>query len=124
MEQEDGQMTTTELITMLQKNEKGGITGKPRVISIQIGCDFFPIPNIVIASTGDGIAGPEICLKIVGRLSEYAEEDEVLDELITKKQALDIISANDKSDKMTLACYDDLVDQIYNAVSWKEDHNG
>ena len=108
-------MTTTDLIQLLQKNERGGITGKPRVISIRYGDILVADPELVVESSGDGMLGAEICLRIErGRSIYHEDEDAVLDELITKRQALDIISANDKSDKMTLACYDDLVDQIYN----------
>lgn len=63
-------MTTTELIHLLQAYEHGGIRRKPREISMQINDSLF-IPEFSIKNvdTGDGIAGPEICLNIV-----YEEE--------------------------------------------------
>ena len=47
-------------------------------------------------------------------MSDYIE-DEVLSEYITKEQALDIIAENNEANKMTLVCYDDLVEGIYNS---------
>ena len=55
-------MNTTELIKVLQKLEKGA-SGRSREISFSINCKkFLPEPRITVNSTGDGIAGAEICL--------------------------------------------------------------
>lgn len=57
-------ITTTELIDLLKKYEFGAISKKPREISLTVNGFFIPEPNIEVDSTGDGIAGPEICLAI------------------------------------------------------------
>lgn len=59
-------MTTTELIKILQDNEKGGISHKPRQISLTINGRYMPEPKISLSSTGDGICGPEIDLDVDG----------------------------------------------------------
>ena len=64
-------MTTTELIALLKKNEIGGISNKPREISITInGKLFIGNPTISVIGSGDGIAGPEIDLGIDGDYEE------------------------------------------------------
>lgn len=63
-------MTTTELIKILQDNEKGGISHKPRNISVSINGRYMPDPQISLSSTGDGICGPEIDLDIEGEWFE------------------------------------------------------
>lgn len=67
-------MTTTELIKMLIENEKGAISHKPRVISISVNGRFLPAPEIIVSGTGDGIAGPEICLDVTGE--EWGKKEE------------------------------------------------
>ena len=67
-------MTTTELIKILQDNEKGGISHKSREISLTINGRFMSNPQITISSTGDGIAGPEIELDVNGKWFESEEE--------------------------------------------------
>ena len=60
-------MTTTELIELLKKYEFGGISKRPREISITInGKLFMGNPTISVNGTGDGIAGAEINLDIDG----------------------------------------------------------
>lgn len=59
-------MTTTELIKLLKKHEFGGVSGRPREISFSIDEGFIASPNIVVESTGDGIAGAELDLRIEG----------------------------------------------------------
>ena len=60
-------MTTTELIELLQKVEKGA-SGRSREISlyIGIGCEaaFIPERDIFVDSTGDGIGGAEVALRV------------------------------------------------------------
>lgn len=72
-------MTTTELKKLLEENEIGGISKRPRVISLSIpGFGALMDPDITISSTGDGICGPEITLEINGgRFYEYTEEDAI-----------------------------------------------
>lgn len=76
-------MTTTELIKLLQDNEKGGISHRPRKISLTVNGRYIPEPQITISSTGDGIVGPEIALDVDGEWFEYEadEIDEVLDKI-------------------------------------------
>jgi hypothetical protein len=57
-------MTTTELINLLKSIEYG-VSGRSREISFKVGKRYIFEPNIVINSTGDGIAGAEVCLEIV-----------------------------------------------------------
>ena len=66
-------MNTTELIKILQENECGGISHKPREISLTINGKYMGCPQITLSSTGDGIVGPEINLDIEG---EWFEEKE------------------------------------------------
>lgn len=66
-------MTTTELIELLKKNEIGGITHKPREISLTVNGRFMPCPKITLLSTGDGIAGAEISLDVEGEMWEALE---------------------------------------------------
>lgn len=64
-------MTTTELIELLVKYEIGGITKRPRVISITINDKLFiGKPTISVNGSGDGIAGAEINLDIHGDYEE------------------------------------------------------
>ena len=63
-------ITTTELIKILQDNEMGGITHKPRKISLTVNGRYLPEPQITISSTGDGICGPEIDFDVDGEWVE------------------------------------------------------
>ncbi len=68
-------MTTTELIELLQKNEFGGITHKPREISLTVNGRYMPNPDITLSSTGDGIVGAEISLDIDGEMWEELRDE-------------------------------------------------
>lgn len=67
-------MTTTELIKILQDNETGAISLKPREISLTINGRYMPNPQITLSSTGDGICGAEIDLDIDG---EWLEQEPI-----------------------------------------------
>lgn len=69
-------MTTTDLIKLLQENEIGAISKRPREISLTVNGRFMPDPIITLSSTGDGIAGPEISLDIDGEMWEKEENNE------------------------------------------------
>ena len=59
-------MTTTELIELLKTIEKGA-SGRSRKISFEIKKtrkSYIHEPSIEIGSTGDGICGAEVCLRI------------------------------------------------------------
>lgn len=59
-------MTTTELIELLKRVEFGA-SGRPRKISFIIESDeefYIDEPEITKDSTGDGIAGAELTLRI------------------------------------------------------------
>lgn len=92
-------ITTTELIKLLQDNEIGGISHRPRKISLTVNGRYLPEPKITISSTGDGIFGPEIDLDVDGEWME-SEADEVLNKIkaeieaepyISKMEVLEII---------------------------------
>lgn len=69
-------MTITELIKLLKDNELGGISGKSRIISVTINDELFIAePKITISSTGDGIAGAEICLDFSGEVKADDNND-------------------------------------------------
>ena len=72
-------MTTTELKKLLEENEIGGISKRPREISFSIpGFGLLGDSEITISSTEDGLCGPGITLEINGgRLYEYTEEDAI-----------------------------------------------
>ena len=57
-------MTTTELIRILQKNEFGGATGRPRTINFKTEQGFLPEPDIVVDSISDGLF-TDITLKLI-----------------------------------------------------------
>lgn len=62
-------MTTTELIALLQKYEKG-TSGRSREISFNIKNtrkSYIYEPNIEFGSSGDGICGAELSLIIVAK---------------------------------------------------------
>lgn len=63
-------MTTTELIKILQDNEKGAISHKSREISLTINGRYMINPQIKVSGTGDGICGAEIDLDINGKWLE------------------------------------------------------
>lgn len=67
-------MTTTELIKILQDNEKGGISHKSRQISLTINGRYMPNPQITLSSTGDGIVGPEIDFDVDGEWLEHEDD--------------------------------------------------
>lgn len=63
-------MTTTELIDLLQKIEKGA-SGRSREISVSVKKEngevkFIGSPIITLVSTGDGVAGAQVHLMIDG----------------------------------------------------------
>ena len=72
-------MTTTELIKILQDNEKGGISHKPRQISLTVNGRYMPNPKITLSSTGDGIAGPEIDFDVDGEWFENVDDRDAED---------------------------------------------
>ena len=76
-------MTTTELIKILQDNEKGGISHKSRQISLTVNGRYLPEPQITLSSTGDGIAGAEIDFDVDGEWLEHEADgtDEVLNKI-------------------------------------------
>lgn len=76
-------MTTTELIKLLQDNEKGGITHRSREISLTVNGRYLPEPQITLSSTGDGILGPEIDFDVDGEWLEPEADgaDDVLDKI-------------------------------------------
>lgn len=91
-------ITTTELIKLLQDNEKGGISHRPRQISLTVNGRYLPDPQITLSSTGDGICGPEIDFDVDGEWLDGT--DDVLDKIkaeieaepyISKMEVLEII---------------------------------
>lgn len=69
-------MTTTKMIEFLKKYEFGA-SGRPRVISLSVNGCFMPEPDISLNSTGDGIAGAEICISTDGKI--YSLDDDEID---------------------------------------------
>lgn len=77
--------TTTELIKTLTELEYGGISKKPRVISLTVNGKFMPEPDITLSGTGDGIAGPEISFDVKGEMWENLDisinkKNEIIDD--------------------------------------------
>ncbi len=68
-------MNTTELIKILQENECGGISHKPRKISLTVNDRYMACPKITLSGTGDGICGPEIDLDIEGEWFDARENN-------------------------------------------------
>jgi hypothetical protein len=48
-------MTTTELIELLKKNERGGATGRPREVMFEVGDRIIDTDGIEVTGTGDGL---------------------------------------------------------------------
>ena len=48
-------MTTTELIELLQKNERGGATGRPREVMFEVGDRIINTDRIDVIGSGDGL---------------------------------------------------------------------
>ena len=59
-------ITTTELIELLKSVELGA-SGRPREIDLILNEEFIKVRSISINSTGDGVAGAELCLKVEGK---------------------------------------------------------
>lgn len=68
-------MTTTDLIKLLREHELGGISKRPREISLTVNGQYMPNPEIALSSTGDGICGPEISLDIDGEMWKKENND-------------------------------------------------
>lgn len=56
-------MTTTDLMNLL-KDIEFGASGRSREISFEVSEEYISEPIITISSTGDGIAGAQLCLQI------------------------------------------------------------
>lgn len=71
-------MTTTELIELLKKYEKGGVTWKPREINFYITDGEFtmylPSPEIIFSSVGDGLV---TCLTLEMRIKRKEKKQNV-----------------------------------------------
>lgn len=96
-------MTTTELIKILQDNEKGGISHKSRQISMIVNGRYLPDPQITLSSTGDGIAGPEIDFDVDGEWLE--SEANGIDDVLDKIRA-EIIAMRSKQNCSCADCLD------------------
>lgn len=83
-------MTTTELIKILQDNETGAISLKPREISLTINGIYMPNPQINLSSTGDGICGAEIDLDVCGKWLEQEPSEDA----ISRQAVLDLVNAD------------------------------
>lgn len=59
-------VTTTELIELL-KSVEFGASGRPRAIDLILNEEFINVHSISVNSTGDGIAGAELCLEVEGK---------------------------------------------------------
>lgn len=81
-------MTTTELIKILQDNETGAISLKPREISLIINGRYMPNPQITLSGTGDGICGAEIDLDVCGEWLEQEPCDDCCNGNQTEKAKL------------------------------------
>lgn len=65
-------MTTTELIELLTGLEFGA-SGRPREISLYVDRKFLSSPDISFNSSGDGVAGAELCLAVRSRGTKMEE---------------------------------------------------
>ena len=48
-------MTTTELIELLKKNERGGATGRPREVMFEVDDRIIDTDGIEVTGSGDGL---------------------------------------------------------------------
>ena len=48
-------MTTTELIELLKKNERGGATGRPREVMFEVDGEIIDTDGIEVTGSGDGL---------------------------------------------------------------------
>lgn len=83
-------MNTTELIALLQKNEFGGITGRPREISFRFRDMMIADPDIEVVGTGDGLI-TDIELELVQEDDNrvyYSDDGEEYQDILLKYQDL------------------------------------
>lgn len=86
-------MTTTELIELLKKNERGGATGRPREVIFEVDDRIIDTDGIEVTGSGDGLitelylslpsAKPEIirckdcvCWDVPGYCVDFMTQDE------------------------------------------------
>ena len=48
-------MTTTELIELLKKHERGGATGRPREVMFEVGDRIIDTDGVEVTGSGDGL---------------------------------------------------------------------
>lgn len=92
-------MTTTGLIKILKDNEYGGISHKPRELSLTINGKYMPNPQITLSSTGDGICGAEIDLDVDGEFFE--EQDPILSKI---KEIVNEWKSDSWTDNLSYEC--------------------
>lgn len=90
-------MTTTELIKILQDNEKGAISHKSREISLVINGRYMINPQIKVSGTGDGICGAEIDLDINGEWLEQEPCEDAISRQAVLNKAFEIKTGKNTS---------------------------
>lgn len=73
-------ITTTELIALLQKHEKGGVTGRSRELSFYIEdqngeLQYVSNMEIKVEGCGDGLF-TDLSLRVVGEVEQIEHDEE------------------------------------------------
>ena len=68
-------MTTTELIELLKKHERGGATGRPREVMFEVGDRIIDTDGIEVTGSGDGLIS-ELYLSLPSAQSERLTDDD------------------------------------------------
>ena len=68
-------MTTTELIELLKKHERGGATGRPREVMFEVGDRIIDTDGVEVTGSGDGLIS-ELYLSLPSAQPERLADDD------------------------------------------------
>lgn len=109
-------MTTTELIELLKKHERGGATGRPREIMFDVNDRIIDTDGIEVTGSGDGLIS-ELFLSLPS--AEPEDYTELKQEFIRMAEYIDIFLKCPDEQKETLIGF---VERIAEHLPWaKED---
>ena len=92
-------MTTTELIELLKKYERGGATGHPREVMFEVDGRIIDTDDIEVIAAGDGLIS-ELYLSLPSARSEIAKGINVLSkDYISRQVAIDLCDKVIERDK-------------------------
>lgn len=99
-------MTTTELIELLKKHERGGATGRPREVMFEVDDRIIDTDGIEVTGSGDGL------------ISElYLSLPSVQPERMTNRQWVDFLSAQFDISRTSAK------EMLHGMMRWKKEDN-